>query len=93
MVNIAVYEGERAMVRDCHKLGQFDITGIPPAPRGTPQIDVTFEIDANGILTVGRQALLTAYTLNAPAEFQFLFWARCGKRASRRARGRFVSRP
>ncbi len=52
VVNIAVYEGERAMVRDCHKLGQFDITGIPPAPRGTPQIDVTFEIDANGILTV-----------------------------------------
>ena len=37
------------MVRDCHKLGQFDITGIPPAPRGTPQIDVTFEIDANGM--------------------------------------------
>ena len=50
VVNIAVYEGERTMVRDCHKLGQFDITGIPPAPRGTPQIDVTFEIDANGIL-------------------------------------------
>jgi len=47
--NIAVYEGERTMVRDCHKLGQFDITGIPPAPRGTPQIDVTFEIDANGM--------------------------------------------
>jgi len=52
VVNIAVYEGERTMVRDCHKLGQFDITGIPPAPRGTPQIDVTFEIDANGILVV-----------------------------------------
>lgn len=52
VVNIAVYEGERAMVKDCHKLGQFDITGIPPSPRGTPQIDVTFEIDANGILVV-----------------------------------------
>jgi len=52
VVNIAVYEGERTMVRDCHKLGQFDITGIPPSPRGTPQIDVTFEIDANGILVV-----------------------------------------
>jgi len=52
VVNIAVYEGERAMVKDCHKLGQFDITNIPPAPRGTPQIDVTFEIDANGILVV-----------------------------------------
>ncbi|KAJ1496260.1 luminal binding protein [Baffinella frigidus] len=52
VVNIAVYEGERAMVKDCHKLGQFDITNIPPASRGTPQIDVTFEIDANGILVV-----------------------------------------
>jgi len=61
VVNIAVYEGERAMVRDCHKLGQFDITGIPPAPRGTPQIDVTFEIDANGILTVCPQSFLTSY--------------------------------
>jgi molecular chaperone DnaK (HSP70) len=93
VVNIAVYEGERAMVRDCHKLGQFDITGIPPAPRGTPQIDVTFEIDANGILTVGHQALLTAHTFEAPAAFQLLFGVRFGKQASRRARGRFVSHP
>jgi hypothetical protein len=43
-----VYEGERAMTKDNHKLGQFDLTGIPPAPRGTPQIEVSFEIDANG---------------------------------------------
>ena len=44
-----VYEGERAMTKDNHKLGQFDLTGIPPAPRGTPQIEVSFEIDANGV--------------------------------------------
>ncbi len=41
------------MTKDNHKLGQFDLTGIPPAPRGQPQIEVTFEIDANGILNVG----------------------------------------
>merc|ERR1719499_628813 len=40
------------MTRDNHLLGKFDLTGIPPAPRGTPQIEVTFEIDANGILNV-----------------------------------------
>ncbi|KAI3433911.1 hypothetical protein D9Q98_003713 [Chlorella vulgaris] len=51
-VSIQVYEGERAMTKDNHKLGQFDLTGIPPAPRGTPQIEVSFEIDANGILNV-----------------------------------------
>ena len=62
VVNIAVYEGERTMVRDCHKLGQFDITGIPPAPRGTPQIDVTFEIDANGILVVSAHEKGTGKT-------------------------------
>ncbi len=44
-VSIQVYEGERTMTKDNHKLGQFDLTGIPPAPRGTPQIEVTFEID------------------------------------------------
>lgn len=50
-----VFEGERAMTKDNHKLGQFDLTGIPPAPRGVPQIEVTFEIDANGILNVGAE--------------------------------------
>ena len=50
-----VFEGERAMTKDNHKLGQFDLNGIPPAPRGTPQIEVTFEVDANGILTVSAQ--------------------------------------
>merc|ERR1711902_386076 len=51
-VTIQVYEGERAMTRDNHILGKFDLTGIPPAPRGVPQIEVTFDIDANGILNV-----------------------------------------
>ena len=51
-VTIQVFEGERAMTRDNHKLGEFNLTGIPPAPRGTPKIEVTFDIDANGILNV-----------------------------------------
>jgi len=51
-VSIQVYEGERAMTKDNHPLGTFDLTGIPPAPRGVPQIEVTFDIDANGILNV-----------------------------------------
>jgi len=52
-VSIQVFEGERPMTKDNHKLGQFDLTGLPPAPRGQPQIEVTFEIDSNGILNVG----------------------------------------
>merc|ERR1712018_929454 len=51
-VDIKVCEGERAMTKDNHKLGNFGLTGIPPAPRGVPQIEVTFDIDANGILNV-----------------------------------------
>merc|ERR1712130_496423 len=51
-VLIQVYEGERTMTRDNHLLGKFDLNGIPPAPRGTPQIEVTFDVDANGILNV-----------------------------------------
>merc|ERR1719271_994004 len=54
-VQIQVFEGERSMTKDCHLLGKFDLTNIPPAPRGTPQIEVTFEIDANGILNVGAE--------------------------------------
>ena len=49
-VTIQVFEGERPMTKDNHQLGKFDLTNIPPAPRGVPQIEVTFEIDANGIL-------------------------------------------
>merc|ERR1712154_695416 len=51
-VMIQVYEGERAMTRDNNLLGKFELSGIPPAPRGVPQIEVTFDIDANGILNV-----------------------------------------
>ncbi|CAG4933903.1 unnamed protein product [Colias eurytheme] len=51
-VTIQVYEGERALTKDNNLLGTFDLTGIPPAPRGVPQIDVAFDIDANGILNV-----------------------------------------
>lgn len=51
-INIVVLEGERPMAKDNHRLGEFDLTGIPPAPRGVPQIDVEFTIDSNGILQV-----------------------------------------
>merc|ERR1712159_510488 len=54
-VTIQVFEGERPMTKDNHQLGKFDLTNIPPAPRGVPQIEVTFEIDANGILNVGAE--------------------------------------
>lgn len=51
-VLIQVYEGERAMTKDNNLLGKFELSGIPPAPRGVPQIEVTFDLDANGILNV-----------------------------------------
>ncbi|NER34557.1 MAG: molecular chaperone DnaK [Oscillatoria sp. SIO1A7] len=54
-VEIHVLQGERAMAKDNKSLGRFLLTGIPPAPRGTPQIEVTFEIDANGILNVSAE--------------------------------------
>jgi len=54
-VLIQVFEGERAMTKDNHLLGKFELSGIPPAPRGVPQIEVTFEIDANGILQVSAE--------------------------------------
>jgi len=54
-VQIQVFEGERSMTKDCHLLGKFDLNNVPPAPRGVPQIEVTFEIDANGILNVGAE--------------------------------------
>lgn len=52
-VMIDVYEGERPMTKDNHSLGRFELSGVPPAPRGVPQIEVSFEVDANGILQVG----------------------------------------
>jgi len=51
-VTIQVFEGERQFTKDCNRLGRFDLTGIKPAPRGTPQIDVSFDLDANSILNV-----------------------------------------
>ena len=51
-VSIQVYEGERPMTKDNHLLGRFNLDGIPPAPRGVPQIEVTFDLDANGIMNV-----------------------------------------
>ena len=47
-----MFDSERSMTRDNHLLGKFELTGIPPAPRGVPQIEVTFDIDANGIMNV-----------------------------------------
>ncbi|KAK3606329.1 hypothetical protein CHS0354_041964 [Potamilus streckersoni] len=54
-VTIQVYEGERAMTKDNNLLGRFELVGIPPAPRGVPQIEVTFDIDANGIMNVSAE--------------------------------------
>ncbi|MBI3437985.1 MAG: molecular chaperone DnaK [Proteobacteria bacterium] len=54
-VTIRVFQGEREMASDNRPLGQFDLVGIPPAPRGMPQIEVTFDIDANGIVSVGAK--------------------------------------
>merc|ERR1712070_1259146 len=51
-VTIQVYEGERSRTKDNNKLGEFNLTGIPAAPRGVPQIEVTFDIDANGMMNV-----------------------------------------
>ena len=53
--HLQVFEGERAMTRDNNLLGTFNLTGIPPAPRGVPKIEVTFDLDANGILNVSAK--------------------------------------
>jgi len=59
-VTIRVFQGERPMAQDNKMLGQFDLVGIPPAPRGVPQIEVTFDIDANGIVNVSARDKATA---------------------------------
>ena len=59
-VTIRVFQGERPMAQDNKMLGQFDLVGIPPAPRGVPQIEVTFDIDANGIVNVGARDKATS---------------------------------
>ncbi|XP_075970906.1 major heat shock 70 kDa protein Ba-like [Anticarsia gemmatalis] len=63
-VTVQVYEGERAMTKDNNLLGRFDLTGIPPAPRGVPKIDVTFDLDANGILNVSAKENSTGRSKN-----------------------------
>merc|ERR1712187_445394 len=65
-VMIQVYEGERAMTKDNHLLGKFELNGIPPAPRGVPQIEVTFEIDANGVLQVAAEGTGAGKTEKIP---------------------------
>eukprot|EP00434_Breviolum_minutum_P021538 symbB.v1.2.019009.t1/scaffold1540.1/size112783/2 len=62
VVNIKVFEGERPLTKDNHLLGTFDLTGIPPAPRGQPQIEVTFEIDIDGNLKVAAADKVTGQT-------------------------------
>ncbi len=63
-VNIQVFEGERAQTKDNNKLGEFLLDGIPPMPRGQPQIEVSFDIDANGILKVTAKELSTGKSMN-----------------------------
>ncbi|XP_047997571.1 heat shock protein 68-like [Leguminivora glycinivorella] len=63
-VTIQIYEGERALTKDNNLLGTFNLSGIPPAPRGVPQIEVSFDIDANGILTVKAQDRSTGRSEN-----------------------------
>nr|UUA80580.1 heat shock proteins 68b [Arma chinensis] len=63
-VTVQVFEGERAMTKDNNLLGTFDLTGIPPAPRGVPQIEVTFDMDANGILNVTAKEISTGKSKN-----------------------------
>ena len=67
-VQIVVYQGERAMAKDNRKLGEFNLDGIPPAPRGVPQIEVTFDIDANGILHVSAKDKATGKSHNIRIE-------------------------
>ncbi|MBS1652038.1 MAG: molecular chaperone DnaK [Bacteroidetes bacterium] len=67
-VQIVVHQGERPMARDNRKLGEFNLDGIPPAPRGVPQVEVTFDIDANGILNVSAKDKATGKSHNIRIE-------------------------
>lgn len=61
-VKIRIFQGERAMTRDCEIMGEFDLAGIPPMPRGVPQIEITYDLDANGILNVSAVEKSTGKT-------------------------------
>lgn len=61
-VKIRVFQGERALTRDCDLLGEFDLGGIPPMPRGVPQIEISYDMDANGILNVSAMEKSTSKT-------------------------------
>ncbi len=69
-VLIQVFEGERAMTKDNRVLGQFQLNGLPPVPRGVPQIEVSFDVDANGILQVLRVCLICLETYKASGKSQ-----------------------
>ncbi len=69
-VQIVVYQGERPMAKDNRKLGEFNLDGVPPAPRGVPQIEVTFDIDANGILNVSAKDKQSGKSQNIRIEAQ-----------------------
>ena len=63
---LGVFQGERQIAADNKLLGQFDLVGIPPAPKGTPQIEVTFDIDANGIVKVSAKDKATGKRASNP---------------------------
>jgi heat shock protein 1/8 len=63
-VKIRIFQGERAMTRDCDLMGEFDLAGIPPMPRGVPQIEISYDLDANGILNVSAVEKSTGKTSN-----------------------------
>ena len=71
-VLIQVFEGERAMTKDNNLLGKFHLDGIAPAPRGVPQIEVTFDVDANGILNVSAQDKVNKFNQTS-SKWQFKF--------------------
>jgi hypothetical protein len=75
---VQVFEGERTRTKDNNLLGKFDLTGIPPAPRGVPQINVTFDMDANGILNVGAEDKTTGASHASSAELLLGIVCACG---------------
>ena len=76
-VLIQVFEGERAMTKDNNLLGKFELTGIPPAPRGVPQIDVTFDIDFSGILDVSAVDKCTGKEIKITINDNSKFFTHC----------------